>query len=165
MVRYEFYWIALFPWLPNNISWLSLLSFLPLTINIRAGDWLLLLPFMHTPQACKSATDSWNHLPVSCPPSHSLLMGLRGHKEYTNIVSHIDSNIETQRLDFGLIASAHFSLLGSWYKAVSAHWTFSLSRGWQKGSPDKWHKWIRRIEMLAAKTSCKQEFYSLLQAL
>lgn len=48
---------------------------------------------------------------------HSFLMGLRSHKEYTNIMQHIDLNSKTQRLDFRLIASACFIPLGGWYKA------------------------------------------------
>ena len=98
-----------FPWLPNNISWLSLLSLLRLTINIRANDWLLWLPFVQAPQACKSATDSGNHLPVSCPPSfppsllpspsspssHSFLVDLWEQKEckkyYMNSNAQVDS--------------------------------------------------------------------------
>lgn len=117
-------YFSLFLWLPNNILWLFLLSFLPLTINIRAGDWLLLLPFMQTPQACKSATDSWNRLPISCSHSHSFLMGLKGHKEYTNIVQHIDLNSENKRLVFVLVASIYFSPLGGTRQLPTEHFAY-----------------------------------------
>lgn len=122
--------------------------FPPLTINIRADDWLLLLPFMQTPQACKSATDSRKHLPVSCPCSHSFLMELRGHRGYTNILWHVNLNSKTQRVDIRLIASANFSPLGAWHKAAIP-WTFCLLRGWQKGNLDRWQKWRRKTEMFA----------------
>lgn len=105
---------------------------------------------MQAPQACKSATDSWNRLPVSHPHSHSFLMGLKDHKEYTNIVQHIDSNSENKRLDFVLIASTYFSPLGAWYKASCPLNTLPIEK-LAKGQP-------KQVTQMKNRNACSKAF-------